>query len=40
MEKDELMIVGGEGDARGNPQAYMLEFPWIFIGGAWGHPQA
>ncbi len=40
MAKDGLMIVDGEGDARGHPQALMLESPWIFLGGAWGHPQA
>ena len=40
VEKDELMIVDEEGDARGHPQAYTLESPSIFIGDAWGHPQA
>ena len=40
MEKDELMIVDQEGDARRHPQAYTLESPWKFLGGAWGHPQA
>ena len=39
MEKDELMIVDGEGDARGNPQAYTVESPWIFLGVHGGIPK-